>query len=68
MLQFHKAANIVEVGCGSGYLLPYMVCKKHPETKIIAIDLSSEMLTRASLRIDKFLHEKPGLLDDIKFD
>lgn len=26
------------------------------------------MLTRASLRMDKFLHEKPGLLDDIKFD
>jgi len=26
------------------------------------------MLTRASLRVEKFLHEKPGLLDDINFD
>ena len=68
MLYFHKASNIVEVGCGAGYLLPYMVCKKPAETKLFAVDLSSEMLTRASLRLDKFLHEKPGLLDAIKFD
>jgi cyclopropane fatty-acyl-phospholipid synthase-like methyltransferase len=68
MLQFHLGSNIIEVGCGSGYLLPYMVCKKHPEAKLVAVDLSQEMLTRASLRLDRFLHCKTGLLDDIKLD
>jgi ubiquinone/menaquinone biosynthesis C-methylase UbiE len=68
MLSFHKGSTIIEVGCGDGYLLPYAVCKKHPEAKLFAVDFSSEMVTRAKLRLDKFLHDKPGLLDAINFD
>jgi cyclopropane fatty-acyl-phospholipid synthase-like methyltransferase len=68
MLYFHNASSVLEVGCGAGYLLPYMICKKRKEAKLYAVDLSEEMLTRASLRLEKFLHEKPGSLDDIIFD
>lgn len=53
MLQIHEAENILEVGCGTGTLLPLMLQMKRPETHYLASDLSVNMVGYAEKNLRK---------------
>lgn len=40
MLQLHSAKHILEVGCGTGRLIPYALTLKPDETTYYASDIS----------------------------
>lgn len=47
LLKFRECKNILEIACGSGRLLPYIVSQKPKDTQYVATDLSPEMIKKA---------------------
>jgi ubiquinone/menaquinone biosynthesis C-methylase UbiE len=43
-------ANVLDVGTGTGVLIPYILLKIGPNGGVLAIDISSEMLRQAKLK------------------
>jgi hypothetical protein len=55
MLKPSKANNILEIDCGAGHLLPYVISCKRKEAQYITNDLLSEMIAKADTKIKKQL-------------
>lgn len=51
--------HILDVGCGTGILFPYLLEKAGPQGRVYALDISAEMLSRA--------REKYGGDDRVRF-
>lgn len=54
-----EGGHVVDVGCGSGEFLRY-VAERRPDARVLGIDLSGPMLTRARARI-----ERAGMADRV---
>lgn len=44
MLKVRDADTMIECGCGPGYMLPFLINIKKSSAKVVAFDLSSEMV------------------------
>ena len=51
MLKINKSSNILEIACGAGLLLPFVIDMKQPEAQYVATDLSPAMLKKANERL-----------------
>ncbi|CAD8114896.1 unnamed protein product [Paramecium sonneborni] len=64
MLHYEEVENILDAGCGAGYLHQLMINQKKVEAHLYGFDLSSQMVKRAGARMKRFLNqEKIGSLD-----
>lgn len=52
-LRIKQARNVLEVACGAGLLLPFVVDLKKPECQYVATDLSSVMVAKTDQRLRK---------------
>lgn len=52
-LKIGKSKNILEIGCGAGLLLPYVIDRKLQGTPYVASDLSQAMITKSEERLRK---------------
>ena len=52
-LQLQPGDTVVDLGCGTGVNLPYLVDAVGPEGRVIVVDLTPEMLTKAREKIDR---------------
>ena len=52
LLQFSHGDSVVDLGCGTGLSFPLLLDKIGPEGRLIGVDLSDEMLTRAARRAE----------------
>src|SRR5262249_57624080 len=43
--------SILDVGSGAGQILGHLLKRTHPETRLVAVDLSHQMLPRARTRL-----------------
>ncbi len=48
-----RGDTIVEIGCGTGMNFPLLEARVGPEGKIIGVDISEAMLSRAQNRVDR---------------
>jgi ubiquinone/menaquinone biosynthesis C-methylase UbiE len=53
VLDLAAGMTILDIACGTGFNFPYLIEAVSPEGRIIAIDVSQGMLTKASLRAQK---------------
>jgi ubiquinone/menaquinone biosynthesis C-methylase UbiE len=57
-------SSVLDVGTGPG-LLPVMVARRYPQLSVVGIDLSAEMVARATSTVEK---ELPGDADRVRFE
>ena len=53
MMEMHKAENILEVACGTGKIIPFLLGIKAPSTSYLASDLSPNMIDLAKKHLQK---------------
>lgn len=52
-MKIRNASNILEIACGAGLLLPFVIDQKPQETQYVATDLSPAMIAKAEERLRK---------------
>ena len=52
-LKLKDAANVLEIACGAGLLLPFVIDQKKVESQYVATDLSPAMIAKAEQRLRK---------------
>ena len=52
-MKIKNAFNILEIACGAGLLLPFVIDQKAQETQYVATDISPAMITKAEQRLRK---------------
>ncbi len=57
MLNINNYEAILDFGCGQGYILPYQLMNKKKTAKMLACDISNEMIYLSAQRIDQFLRD-----------
>ncbi|HHW03934.1 MAG TPA: class I SAM-dependent methyltransferase [Thermoanaerobacterales bacterium] len=54
LINFSKGANVLDVGCGTGVLIPYIIEKIGYSGRIVGLDIAEKMLEKAR---QKFPHQ-----------
>ncbi|MGR9073739.1 MAG: methyltransferase domain-containing protein, partial [Gammaproteobacteria bacterium] len=52
-LNLSPGDTVIDLGCGTGLCFPLLIDKVGPEGLLIGVDMSSEMLSRASVRVKR---------------
>ena len=60
MVKFQESDDILEVGCGSGLFLPYMLSLKKKTENLTLTDLSAKMIKASESRLDLYLSNHRG--------
>ena len=55
MLKIHECDTILEVACGTGLLVPYLLTIKKKDSKLYLTDLSKNMLAVTKKRIETYV-------------